>query len=143
MLSTAHLMTGAALGTVLQSPWEVIAVSILLHFVWDCWPHWDPNYDEWPKKQWYLVSSLDLLIGFCLAWLVVGDGINKLVMLGMFFSIFPDILTMVAILGKVKFLKKYITWHKKIQNVAKLKFGLVFQLIVVVVSVLVIKLATF
>lgn len=143
MLSTAHLLTGAAVGTVLQNPAEVILVSILLHFVWDSWPHWDPNYDEWPRKQWFLVSSADLLIGLCLAWYITGEGINDLVMLGMFFSIFPDILTMLAILGKIKFLKKYVAWHRKIQNVAKLKFGLVFQLMVVIAAVLVIKMSIF
>jgi hypothetical protein len=143
MLSTAHLLTGAAIGTVVQNPWQVVLISVILHFVWDSWPHWDPDYNKWKKRDFYLVSSLDMLIGLCLGWWTVGAGMNYLIFLGMFFSVFPDILTMVVILGKIKSLKWYIEWHKKIQNATGLKFGLVFQLMVVIVSVLIVKISVY
>ena len=141
MLSTAHLMTGAAVASSTHNPWEIIVISIVLHFVWDSFPHWDPDYEKWNKRDWYLVASLDMLLGILLVFWVVGANLNWLIMIGMFFSILPDILTMVIILGKIKILKPYLEWHKKIQNVAKLKYGLIFQIIVVVVSVIVIKMS--
>lgn len=141
MLSTVHLLTGAAIGTVVHNPWEIIVISIVLHFLWDSWPHWDPDYGTWKKRDWYLVASVDMLVGLSLAVWVVGGNLNWLVVLGMFFSIFPDILTMIAILGKIKWLMSFVNWHKKIQNAAKLKYGLLFQIIVVVVSVVVIRIS--
>ncbi len=141
MLSTAHILTGAAVGTVVANPFLVILISIVLHFSWDAFPHWDPDYEKWPKKEWYQVASMDLLVGFLLAFYIVGNGLNLNVLLGMFASILPDIITMVIKLGKIKFLEPYITFHKKIQNIAKLKYGLIYQVIVVVVAVFIIKMS--
>lgn len=131
MMSTVHLVTGAAIGLAAKDYWQVIFLSFLMHFLLDMIPHWDPKFRK--NKRWYLIASFDLLIGFLLAFWLVGAKLDGKIFLAMMCSILPDIITILFLFFGKQYGKYYIHWHKKIQNRDISFWGKVSQFIVLVV----------
>lgn len=130
MLSTAHLVTGAVIGKYVNDPWQIFILSVMMHFVLDMLPHWDPKFVK--NRSWFLKGSIDLLIGFLLCFWLLGGSLNANTMLGMLSSILPDVMTMMIVVGGLKQIDFLVKWHKKIQNKKSNIWGLFSQLVIVV-----------
>lgn len=131
MLSTTHLVSGAAIGTVASSPLEIIVYSILFHFLLDLIPHWDPNFEK--NRKFFLIASIDLLVGLLLAFYLVGKQLDHMVLLAMAFSILPDVVTFFILMPKKQLGTVYVDWHKMIQNNSDDWGGILSQLIVLII----------
>ena len=135
MLSTVHILTGAAISSVSSDPYTVLFGSILMHYLLDMIPHADPKFEK--NRKFFVVASLDLLAGLAAAFWLLGNNLGLLSLLAIFFSILPDIVTIAGILGKVDFLQAYIKWHKNIQNQRSGWMGLISQFVVIVIMVVI------
>lgn len=131
MLSTPHLVTGAVIGMYVDDPWQIFGLSFMMHFVLDMMPHWDPEYRK--NRKWFLEASADLLFGLLLCFWLVGGQLDGGILLGMMSAILPDILTMVIILMKFKLGARFLQWHRYIQNEKLNRWGVLSQIILVIV----------
>jgi hypothetical protein len=91
MLSTPHLLVGAAIVKVMPEPTISLPIAFLSHFVFDSIPHWDGS----PKAPFNTKTSLgvmvDYAIGVSLVYLAtVGLENQYFIWLGAFLATLPD-----------------------------------------------------
>lgn len=130
MISTTHLLIGAALGKNISNPWIIAAVAIPLHFVFDHFRHGE--YVESSDKKtsvknvWWKSTS-DLFLGIAIIFAIAyymhfSSAIIKSIAVGMFFSIMPDLLSVLywkfhwPFLGKIH---DFHAWCHKYPPLAK------------------------
>jgi len=125
MILTTHALVGAAIGKGLASPWLIAPVSLAVHYALDVVPHGEYlDKNSTIRNTWWKVA-LDLLIGlsavlfYIYAGKVDGTEIRSIV-LGVFFSLFPDFLTLLYWNAHLGFLKKAYTFNEWVH-------GLLFQ----------------
>lgn len=78
MTATAHALVGGAIAAAIPNPAIGITLSAASHPVLDLIPHWDFGWG-WRKKTkitLFLQASFDLILGFVLAYILFGQGIN-------------------------------------------------------------------
>ncbi|MFA4930510.1 MAG: hypothetical protein WC570_01425 [Patescibacteria group bacterium] len=132
MLSTAHLVVGAAIGASGASYAEILFYSVIMHFLMDTLPHWDPDFTK--NRRFFVIASVDMLVGLCLVFGLVGNDLNPKILIGMMFSILPDVITFFLLMWKTTFGQNYIEWHKMIQNRNNHWGGILSQLLVILLG---------
>jgi len=118
MILTTHILSGAALGASVKNPYAVAGLAIILHFLLDTLPHGDYLNKKSRLREFWKVA-VDLAIGFSLvaAAVLIREGIfNNIqnILVGIFFSLFPDGTTFLYIWVKIKFLKPLKTFHENL-----------------------------
>jgi len=119
MVLTPHILSGAALGANVQSPWAVAVFSIILHFLLDTLPHGDYLNKKSRLGEFWKVA-VDLTLGFALvAGALTFKGITdenmlRNVALGILFSLLPDGTTFLYIWMKMKSLSPIKKFHEKL-----------------------------
>jgi len=114
MLLTTHALTGAVIGKNLNNPYAIVAISIAVHFILDTFRHGE--YLN-PKSKWneFWKVAIDLAIAASLIGLVIiffSDPTQvKNILLGSFFAMLPDFLTLLYWKLNFKFLKFYYDFH--------------------------------
>jgi hypothetical protein len=99
MILATHALTGAVIGKNIHDPLIIIAASLAIHYIMDSFRHgeyFDSRIASVRDTAWKII--LDLSIGgiFLLAYLLYARpdlGISKNILLGSFFSMLPDLLT--------------------------------------------------
>jgi len=130
MILTTHALTGAVLGKNINNLWILIPVSIVLHFLMDHLRHGEyvEAFDSktafgntWWKVCLDISVSAIMLLSF-----IHFDKLNPLqirnVLIGSFFSAFPDLTTVIYWKFRLKFLApvyKFHTWCHKYPQGAK------------------------
>lgn len=115
MILATHALAGAAIGKHIENPWLVVVLSIFLHFVLDTFRHGEYlNQNSKMREFWKVI--LDLAIGLTIISIIIffsdfSQANMKNVLLGVFFSLLPDFLTLLNWKLGVKFLKKYYDFH--------------------------------
>lgn len=126
MILTTHALTGAVIGKNIENPWLVIVLSLLVHYSMDAFRHGEYFDDRTAivKDTWRKVA-LDLLIGFSMIFLTVypqnpGIPIARNIIIGVFFSIIPDFMTLMhwafkqnKILAKIKAFHSWVHRYSK------------------------------
>ena len=119
MILTTHALTGAVLGKNISNLWVLIPTSLVIHFAMDHLRHGE-YVDVFDSKMafnntWWKVC---LDISATLVFLVLFITFNKLdalqirnVMLGSFFSAFPDLITVIYWKFRFKFLEPIYKFH--------------------------------
>lgn len=115
MILTTHILTGAVIGKNLENPWVIVAASVALHFLLDTFRHGEYLNQQSKWKDFWKVA-VDLVIGFSTLFIIIyfSDFTQmkiSAILLGSFFSIFPDFLTLLNWKLGVKFLTKYYAFH--------------------------------
>jgi hypothetical protein len=91
MLSTPHLLVGAAIARSIPNPAIALPAAFLSHFVLDATPHWDGSPQAPYSKKVIGGAVLDYLFGSVLILLLTaGDPRQSTVVLGAFFATLPD-----------------------------------------------------
>jgi len=141
MLSTPHLLVGAAIAKSIPNPAISIPVAFASHFVLDSVPHWDGSPKAPFGKTFYLLVALDYLLGISLVWWFSRDNPNQAVLLlGAFAATAPDFL-----LGSYKNFKlpwnkwdwyvRFNEFHRSIQNNLKVAPGLATSLVAILIAI--------
>ena len=140
MLYFVHILIGALIGKLFPELWIIVILSLIFHFILDIIPHWDSVFDIEHFKnsykinltnKFFIVELIDMLISINLILFIFLKFDNTLMILGAFFSLFPDIVKLgyLTSLRKSKLFKKYLHFHTKIQTEINWKWGLAIQLI--------------
>ncbi|MBI2021639.1 hypothetical protein HYS93_02000 [Candidatus Daviesbacteria bacterium] len=78
MTATAHALVGASIAATVPDPALGITLAAASHPILDLIPHWDFGRD-WRKKskiKLFVQAAFDLSLGFVLAYLLFGDGVD-------------------------------------------------------------------
>lgn len=115
MILTTHALAGAVIGKNIDNPWLIIALSLFLHYILDIFRHGEylDGNSRW-RDFWKV--GLDLAAGgFIIAAVIVYQDIPPAIifhiLLGMFFSMFPDLLTLLHWKMGMKFLGPFYAFH--------------------------------
>ena len=144
MLYFVHILVGALIGKLFPELWIIVILSLIFHFILDIIPHWDGLFDTEHFKNSYkikitnkflLTELIDVLIGIDLILFIFFKFDNTLMILGVLFSLFPDIIKLgyITRLRKNKLFKKYLGFHAKIQKEIGWKIGLAIQIIISII----------
>jgi hypothetical protein len=147
MFWIVHILIGMIIGIQFKSPWLIIPIAILSHFILDAIPHWDGNFDKkkFKKTGNVVVNDIDMVVKFLdiigslsvIIYFYMQSDRNMMV-LGAVMAILPD-LSKVGYLTKLKDTKgymHYIMFHNNIQGEAPLLDGLSIQACFFIVMVI-------
>jgi len=137
MLWIIHILLGMVFGITLNIP-LIIILGLASHFILDMIPHWDGHYNKKSfeksgrfifNKKIIRIRTFDALLSFILIIYFFNLSNNYLLLLGAFFSGFPDILKVgyFTSFRNNRFFLNYVKWHSKIQGQASVFFGLLIQ----------------
>jgi hypothetical protein len=124
MILTTHALTGAVIGKNIESPWLVIALSIVVHFTMDHFRHGE--YVEVFSKNTSIKNSgwkvlLDIGVGFFVILFFIffknyhsTQTVN--IIIGALAATFPDFITFLYWKFRWKFLEKYRDFHSWIHK---------------------------
>lgn len=126
MILTTHALVGAAIGKGLGNPWLIIPASVAVHYTLDAIPHGEYlDKKSTVKNTWWKVA-LDLLVGLVAVLFYIitkkasGAEIRNIA-LGVFFSLFPDFLTLLYWQAHFDFLKKIYAFHEWVHKLISQK----------------------
>lgn len=145
MTATAHALVGGAIAASISNPAIGLPLAAMSHPILDMIPHWDFGMGWRGKNTFtlFLESSLDLLLGIVLAFILFGKNVNPVYFLSCIFaSEIWDIMMMPYLLFKWDF-PPFATFYKmqhKIQSNVKLPWGIITQAATVYAAVLLLKL---
>ncbi len=144
MTATAHALVGGAIAASISTPALGIPLAAISHPVMDMIPHWDFGIG-WKKKSkviLFLQSSADLFLGVILAFLFFGGKTDPVyLILCILMSESWDILQMPYLLFNWKFFpfSYFYKFGHHTNGKAKLPWGILTQVITVVVLVLTLR----
>jgi hypothetical protein len=148
MLWLVHILIGMIIGVQFKSPWLIIPIAILSHFILDGIPHWDGNFDkkEFKKTKTAVITDTDIIVKFLdvIASIAVisyfyMQSDKGLMVLGAVMAILPD-LSKVGYLTKLRNTKGYmhfIMFHNNIQRETTMKNGLSIQAVCFILLIIV------
>lgn len=136
MTATAHALIGASIATKVINPLVGIPLAIISHFVADLIPHWDAgtNHRRKSLSRLRLEATIDVLLGFALAFLIFRNLVDPVYLFVMIISAqLPDWLEAPSWLFGFKVPPfSWMDWlGHKLQSRAQLPWGLVTQIVVV------------
>jgi hypothetical protein len=119
MILTTHILSGAALGANIQNPYLVATSAVALHFALDTLPHGDYLNKKSRLGEFWKVA-VDFAVGFGLVFAIIFSGrtadadITRNVLIGIFFSLLPDLTTFLHNWMKAKFLLPVRNFHESL-----------------------------
>jgi hypothetical protein len=142
MLTTPHLLIGAAVGAQLHNPILIAPVAVGSHFIFDSVPHLMGfiEVEDLDKKDIVFVAS-DVLLGLLiLAFLTFNNPKAELIWLGAFCSVLPDFHHTFQVLFGPDKLQKYTKAHLKFHYKKPIKLlpGIATQVVTVLIALVLI-----
>jgi hypothetical protein len=119
MILATHALAGAVIGKNIQNPWIIIVLSLAFHYILDAVKHGEyvESFDHKVTigNTWWKVA-LDLLLGLMLVFSTVlfkkFDFLTtRNIFIGVFFSMLPDLFTLVYWKTRWKFFEKLYKFH--------------------------------
>lgn len=152
MLETPHVMVGAAIATAIPNPWIAIPLAFTSHFILEMVPHWNPHLNSETKKFGHVtrkstvITAIDattaLVLGSIVAFKFLPD-VSQVanVLACSFFAVLPDIIEGPYFFLKIrnKFIEKWISFQKSLQNDTSIIPGIITQLLVIFAAIFWIK----
>lgn len=143
MLSTPHLLVGAAIVKTIPNPAISLPLALLSHFALDSFPHWDGS----PKAPFGLKTTgwiiVDYLIGSSIVLLLTAGLENQvLICLGAFLGTLPDFILgtyrhLESTFSKYRLLRVPNQFHMSIQKNIPFRPGLVVTAVTSLISILI------
>ena len=128
MILTTHALTGAVIGKYVKDPWLVVLISLVVHYAMDSIRHAEYFDDRIAKLKdtWWKVA-LDLLIPFSIIYFYIFSSqldykTAENIILGSFFSVLPDGLTLVYWFSGKKYfvrIKEFHSWAHRYNKCPK------------------------
>ncbi len=143
MLSTPHLLVGAAIVTTIPNPVISLPLAFLSHFALDSIPHWDGS----PRPPFGLKTTswiiVDYLLGTSLVILLTAGLEDQiLICLGAFLATLPDFILGTyrhaeTTLSQYSFIRVPNQFHMAIQRNIPFNPGLVVTILTSLISILI------
>jgi hypothetical protein len=147
MTATGHALIGTVIAAKIGNPALAIPIALGSHFLADALPHWDTgtNREKKSKTRFVVESTIDLLLGFILSWVLIVLLFPSTNLLYAFIIIIvsqlPDWLTAPYLFLDWKF--PPFTWiyefQKKFDTEKQLPWGFINQVVVIVGLILLTK----
>ena len=121
MLSTPHLLVGAAIVKSIPNPAISLPAAFFSHFLLDAVPHWDGSPEAPFSKKIIGGAIADYLFGASLIFLLTkGDTGQTLILFGAFLGTLPDFILafsrhFITEIEKIPILKRFNAYHSNIQ----------------------------
>lgn len=147
MFYIIHILAGALIAKYFPSFWPIVILSLISHFIIDIIPHKDNvleekfskrNYDVEITKRIAIFEISGILIGLLFITFILLKFQNILMLLGIFFSLLPDI-SKIGYFTRIKhnkIFKNYVHFHSVIQTDTGWFFGILIQIIAAITLVL-------
>ncbi len=140
MLTTPHLLVGAAIGSQFHNPVLIATTSAASHFVLDSVPHLGNfiEVEDLEKREVIFVAG-DVILGLVLLLLLTNNNPNaELIWLGAFCAVLPDFHHTFQVLFGADKLKKYDNLHKKFHYKKPMSVlaGMATQIVTVLLAML-------
>jgi len=129
MLSTPHLLVGAAIAHAVSEPTIALPLAFMSHFVLDATPHWDGSPHAPFSKKVIGAVVADYAFGMTLIYaLTLGNSNQPIVLAGAFLATLPDFIMafskhIESPIIKLPFVKAFNHYHSHIQFNVKLFQG--------------------
>jgi hypothetical protein len=148
MLWLVHILIGMIIGVKFKSPWLIIPIAIMSHFILDAIPHWDGNFDKKKFKKTgkatitdtdMIVKLFDVVASVTVLIYFYAQNDRKLMLLGAVMAILPD-LSKIGYLTSLRNTKGYmhfIMFHNNIQKETTMEKGLSIQAICFILLIIV------
>jgi len=120
MTATGHALIGTVIAAKIGNPALAAPIALASHFLADAFPHWDTGLHrkENGKKKFLIQSTVDVVIGFILSYLLINLFFPSTNLLYAFFIIIiaqlPDWLTAPYLFFDIKFAP--FCWAYKLQK---------------------------
>lgn len=151
MLLTPHTFVGIAIGSSITNPFIAVPLSFAMHFLGDKVPHWDffSNTEKHQRREGWrpLAVMADLVVGVAIGltatyyslWVLGNNALALNIFLCGIASVLPDALEGPYIYMKKepKILRPITMVQKRMQFQAPLPWGILTQILVILVSSLV------
>lgn len=143
MLSTPHLLVGAAIAKAIPNPIISLPAAFASHFLFDALPHWDGSPQTPFNKKFYFLVSLDYLFGLSMVWWFSKDNPTQIwILLGAFSATLPDFMMGTFRNFNLPWNKwfwyiKLNNFHRRIQNNIPFAAGMATAFITIAVSILI------
>lgn len=143
MLSTPHLLVGAAIIVAIPNPAISLPLAFISHFALDSIPHWDGSPKAPFNKKTTLGIILDYAFGITIVfWLSFGLANHLLILLGAFLATLPDFILgtyrhFVSLFSKYSFLRVPNEFHMTIQRNVSFWPGLAISATTSLISILI------
>ncbi|OGY25311.1 MAG: hypothetical protein A2Z11_03075 [Candidatus Woykebacteria bacterium RBG_16_43_9] len=121
MLSTPHLLVGAAIAHSIPESTIALPLAFASHFVLDATPHWDGSPEAPFSKKVIGGVAIDYIFGIGLIFLIsAGDPRQAIVLLGAFLATLPDFIMTFSRhvqtpLAKLPLVSNFNKYHHHIQ----------------------------
>lgn len=133
MLSTPHLLVGAAIVGTIKQPEIALPLAFLSHFALDMIPHWDGGGPRPPyKTKMFVKVIVDYLFGLSLVYFLTRDSDRQaLILFGAFLGTAPDFIEGgLTLILRERIITPYQRIHRRIQGRLPFMSGLVTNIIV-------------
>ena len=143
MLELPHTLVGAAIATAIPNPAISLPLALASHFITDYIPHWNPHLNTELKTTGKISTRSKIIIladsGAALmlgTYIAATSGNFVIIMLACFLAVLPDVAEIpYYFLGlKVGWIERLIAWQRTHQWNVKPVWGILFQLLVIAVS---------
>ncbi len=140
MLTTPHILIGAAIGSQLPHAWQIVPAAAASHFLLDSIPHVQGYIDveDLGKKEVvFLLADIAVGVGI-LTVLTVGNPIGEMLWIGAIAAMLPDFHHISQVLFGPGSLSRYQKLHMKFHWKRDMKFipGVATQILIIFVSFL-------
>lgn len=130
MILATHALVGAAIGKNVSSPWLVVILSLIIHFILDGFRHGEyfdsrtaKVKDTWWKVALDLYAGLVIIFGYLFSHQLSSSVIFN-ILLGAFVSMLPDSFTILYWRFRWKLLGKLYDFHQLAHRYSRFpKFG--------------------
>ncbi len=116
MILATHALTGAVIGKYINNQLVVVVASLIIHFLMDMLHHGEylNRHSRFKETSWKV--ALDISIGIAIIAVIFSfsrynDATTRNMIIGAFFSMFPDALTFLYWKGGLKLLKRPFEFH--------------------------------
>ncbi|MFH1575522.1 MAG: hypothetical protein ABIB55_01085 [Candidatus Nealsonbacteria bacterium] len=145
MILTLHILTGAAIITLVQNPILGLFFVLSSHYLLDILPHTKYTIKNIQAGQWsrslsdFLKVFFDMFLGITIVFFIIGR--SPLILASLAVTLFPDGLTFLYyIFPTNKLLERHKKIHKTIHIVGENKkipvfWGIISQVIVIVAAI--------
>lgn len=134
MVSSVHLMTAGAIAESTDNWFLILVGPVVIHFLIDLIPHWNPDPKVWPVWKYASAAIADFVLSCLIIFWLVGWHIQLKLLIAMGMGVLPDIIAIIGYIRPNRAFNAYNKWHNNLQTHVFSFFGFASQILVLLIS---------